>query len=62
VTAAGGSDPVRDSETRKKKEETMAKCSEWAWLGLYRSGYTLECIAPLFPVSTRNLHVSLAVF
>ena len=30
-------------------------CSEWAWL--YASGYPLKCIAPLFPISTRNLRV-----
>jgi len=30
-------------------------CSgEWAWL--YDSGYPLKCIAPLFPIGTRNLH------
>ena len=31
-------------------------CSEWAWL--YASGYPLKCIAPLFPIGTRNLHSS----
>ena len=30
--------------------------SEWAWL--YGSGYQMKCIAPLFPISTRNLHSS----
>ena len=31
-------------------------CSEWVWL--YASGYPLKCIAPLFPIGTRNLHSS----
>jgi len=31
-------------------------CSEWAWL--YASGYPLKCIAPLFPIGTRNIHSS----
>jgi len=31
-------------------------CSEWAWL--YASGYPLKCIAPLFPIGTRNFHCS----
>ena len=31
-------------------------CSEWA--SLYASGYPLKCIAPLFPIGTRNLHSS----
>ena len=30
--------------------------SERAWL--YASGYPLKCIAPLFPIGTRNLHSS----
>ena len=34
----------------------IQSCSEWAWL--YASGYPLKCIAPLFPIGTRNLHSS----
>ena len=34
--------------------------SEWAWI--YGSGYPLKCIAPLFPIGTQNLHVSLNFF
>jgi len=32
----------------------------WAWL--YASGYPLKCIAPLFPIGTRNLHSSRRVY
>jgi len=35
-------------------------CSDWAWL--YASGYPLKCIAPLFPIGTRNLHSSRKIF
>jgi len=31
-------------------------CSEWLWL--YASGYPSKCIAPLFPIGTRNLQSS----
>ena len=29
---------------------------------LYSCRYPLKCIAPLFPISTRNLHFSLIIF
>ena len=36
--------------------DCVRNIGEWAWL--YASGYPLKCIAPLFPIGTRNLHSS----
>ena len=36
----------------------MLKCTRSERACLCTSGYALKCIAPLFPIGTRNLHCS----